>query len=155
MLIREILQGEHVRDFMNDKPMTVDPHLDIEHLVSDHVYKLHHKMFPVVDGGTLVGRVTTQQLNQVPQAQWRQHEVAEVTEPASEENTISVDEDAMNALTKMSRGEDHRLMVVDGNKLVGVISLKDMLKFLSLKLELGNDQEAAHAAADNDGDQQS
>ncbi len=36
----------------------------------------------------------------------------------------------------MNRTGISRLMVVDGEKLVGVIALKDMLKFLSLKVEL-------------------
>jgi len=31
-------------------------------------------------------------------------------------------------------------MVVDGDRLAGVVSLKDMLKFLSLKIELGEDK---------------
>ncbi len=38
----------------------------------------------------------------------------------------------------MHRSGAGRLMVVDGDRLVGIISLKDMLKFLSLKVELEN-----------------
>jgi CBS domain-containing protein len=36
----------------------------------------------------------------------------------------------------MARTGSGRLMVIEENRLVGVITLKDMLKFLSLKLEL-------------------
>jgi high-affinity K+ transport system ATPase subunit B len=36
----------------------------------------------------------------------------------------------------MSKVGATRLMVLDGNRLVGVVSMKDMLKFLSLKAEL-------------------
>jgi CBS domain-containing protein len=42
----------------------------------------------------------------------------------------------MQALSLMARTGSGRLIVVEGNRLVGVITLKDMLKFLSLKLEL-------------------
>ena len=42
----------------------------------------------------------------------------------------------MEALSKMSRTGSSRLIVVEGNHVVGMITLKDMLKFLSLKVEL-------------------
>ena len=32
--------------------------------------------------------------------------------------------------------QSSRMMVTDGNRLVGIISLKDLLKFLELKVEL-------------------
>ena len=50
----------------------------------------------------------------------------------------------------MSRNENSRLMVVDAGRLVGIISLKDLLKFLALKFELesGRDADADAASAD-------
>jgi high-affinity K+ transport system ATPase subunit B len=36
----------------------------------------------------------------------------------------------------MNSTGNSRLMVVEGNKLLAVISLKDMLKFMALKLDL-------------------
>jgi len=36
----------------------------------------------------------------------------------------------------MNRTGSSRLMVTEGNRLAGIISLKDMLKFLELKVEL-------------------
>lgn len=62
--------------------------------------------------------------------------MAEIADGCSEENTIPVHTDATKALAQMNRTGISRLMVVDGEKLVGVIALKDMLKFLSLKVEL-------------------
>jgi CBS domain-containing protein len=45
----------------------------------------------------------------------------------------------MKVLTTMSRTGQSRLMVVDGERLVGVIALKDLLSFLQLKLDLEDD----------------
>jgi CBS domain-containing protein len=36
----------------------------------------------------------------------------------------------------MNRTGNSRLMVVDENRLLGIVTLKDMLKFLSLKIDL-------------------
>lgn len=44
---------------------------------------------------------------------------------------------AMKALSRINRTKNSRLMVVDkNNQLVGILSLKDLLRFLSLKLDL-------------------
>jgi predicted transcriptional regulator len=50
--------------------------------------------------------------------------------------SIRPDDDAMKALSKMQRTGLSRLLVVDADKLVGIVSLKDLLRFLHLKLEL-------------------
>jgi len=68
--------------------------------------------------------------------QWDQHTVKEVSTACSSENTISPDADATDALALMSRSGNSRLMVVEGERLVGIIALKDLLEFLSLKMDL-------------------
>lgn len=51
-------------------------------------------------------------------------------------NTVASSNDAAAALTKMHQNSHSRLMVVDNGRLVGTISLKDLLRFFSLKLDL-------------------
>jgi Zn-dependent protease len=49
---------------------------------------------------------------------------------------VAPETDAMEALSLMNRTGSSRLMVLEGDRLAGVISLKDLLKFLELKVEL-------------------
>jgi signal-transduction protein with cAMP-binding, CBS, and nucleotidyltransferase domain len=44
----------------------------------------------------------------------------------------------MEALCSMNRNQVSRLMVVEDNGLLGVISLKDMLNFIAHKVDLGS-----------------
>jgi signal-transduction protein with cAMP-binding, CBS, and nucleotidyltransferase domain len=67
--------------------------------------------------------------------------VAEIAEPCLEENTIEPDADALQALSKMSRDGNSRLMVVHDDQLEGIISLRDMMRLISLKLELEQGEE--------------
>ena len=62
--------------------------------------------------------------------------MSEILEPCSEENSIGPDEDAMVALSRMNRTGRARLLVVEGGELLGIVSLKDLMEFLSLKLDL-------------------
>jgi Zn-dependent protease/CBS domain-containing protein len=144
VIIRQALQGEPVHHFMNSKPVTVSPSISIDRLVNEYVYEHHFKMFPVVDDGHLAGCVTTKQIKEVPRDVWPQCSVGDVMADCSEQNTIDPGEDAIQAFRRMNQNEVSRLMVVEEGRLRGVLTLKDLLKFLSLKLELeGNEAKPA------------
>ena len=136
LFVRQALEGEIVRRFMKSDPVTVPPSISIRELVDDYIYKHHFKMFPVMEGSTLVGCVSTRAVREIPRAEWERRSVRDLARQCSLENTIQPSADAMEALTKMSRTQNSRLMVVEGSQLVGVITLKDLLSFLSLKLDL-------------------
>ena len=138
ILLRRELEGEQVRRFMNHDPVSVPRQLSLEALVEDFVYRHHHKMFPVVDGDRLVGCVTTREIREVPRDQWDRQTVGSVARDCSSDNTVAADADAMEALSKMTSAKASRLMVVDGDRLVGVLSLKDLLGFFSMRVELGD-----------------
>ncbi|MBM3285005.1 MAG: CBS domain-containing protein [Candidatus Aminicenantes bacterium] len=136
LLIRRALEGESVRKFMKENPVTVSPAISLQEFVEDFLFKHHFKMFPVVQDEKLLGCVTVNQVKEVPREEWASRRVGDLALRCTDENTISPDEDAMKALAVMSRRNASRLMVVDRGKLVGVIALKDMMKLLSIKLDL-------------------
>jgi len=136
MVTRQALQGEPIGRFMESAPIAVPPSISVQDFVDEYVYRYHFKMFPVVDNDRLVGCITTRTLKDISRDKWSTIAVRDVSIQCTEENTISPSEDSLQALSKMNRSGTSRLMVVDGERLVGVVSLKDMLKFLSLKVEL-------------------
>ena len=142
LMMRQALEGEPVRRLMNSDPVTVTPETSIENLVEDYIYKRHFKMFPVVAPGSerLAGCVTTSDVKKIPRGEWPMHRVQEVLHPCSEDNTVSPDTDAVKAFAKISKSGQSRLMVVDHERLVGVISLKDLMAYLAAKLDLEGDR---------------
>ena len=68
--------------------------------------------------------------------EWDRQTVGAIAVPCSEANTIGPDREATEALSRMSRAGLSRLLVVDDHRLVGIITLKDLLRFLALKVEL-------------------
>lgn len=137
LLVRKALEGEPVERFMKADPITVPPSITIEKLVEDYVYRYHHKLFPVVDNDKLIGCVTTRQVKEVSRENWAQTTVGDIAEGCSDDNTVSPETDAVKALKSMHGTGSSRLMVVEGkDKLVGIISLKDIMNWLSLKMDL-------------------
>jgi predicted transcriptional regulator len=141
VLVRRALEGEHVNRFMKPDLITVGPSVTLSQLLNDYIYKYQYKMFPVVDGERLVGIVTLDQLRRVPREEWSKHTVAEIAGNCTDVNTIDPAADATQALEKMNKTGNTRLMVLDRGRLVGILALRDLLKFLSIKLDF----EAAEA----------
>jgi Zn-dependent protease/predicted transcriptional regulator len=136
LITRKALEGEPLKRFMNTEPVTVPSSITVEQLVEEYVYRYHFKLFPVVNNHKLLGCVTTKQIKETPREEWASKSAGDLTIRCSEENTITPDVDSVEALSAMRHSNASRLMVVEGDKLVGIIALKDMLEFLSLKIEL-------------------
>jgi Zn-dependent protease len=137
LLIRSALAGQPVSRFMNRSPVTVTPGTSIEELVDDYVYRYHHKMFPVVTASEhLAGCVTTKEIKEVPRDEWASHKVEEFLKPCSSENTVAPDTDALAVLSKMNESGVSRMLVTDKDRLLAIVSLKDLLNFIASKLEL-------------------
>jgi CBS domain-containing protein len=121
---------------MDPHPITVPPSLSVKELIERYIYRYQFRMFPVVDDGHLLGCITLQQLKAVPPSEWEQRTAESLATPCTGDVTIAPDADAAKALSTMSRTQRRRLFVVDHDKLVGVIVLKDLLNFLTRKMEL-------------------
>lgn len=139
LLVRRVLEGEPIRRFMAEDVHSVPPDITLETLLQEHIYTHHHKLFPVRDNGHLQGYVTTRQIRSVPRDEWNRHLVKDAMLPCGRDVTVSPDADAMQTLLHMNRTGVSRMLVLDQDRLVGIVALKDLVKFLSLKLEIEED----------------
>lgn len=140
LMIFKALEGETVRRFMKSNPVTIPENMTIKEIVDNYIYRYQYKMYPVVRDGKLVGYLTTRDIKEVPKEKWSIQTAGEISKPYSLDNTIHPDTDATQALSLMNRTGNSRLMVVENDQLIGVITLKDLLQFFSLKMELEGDK---------------
>ncbi|HZX10643.1 MAG TPA: site-2 protease family protein [Acidobacteriota bacterium] len=137
MIVRNSLSGENVSKYMASDPVKVSPDISLEKLIEDYIYKYHFKMYPVVEQGKIMGCVELKSVKDIPKQERASKRVRDIMEECSESNTISPDEKADKVLSLMQQKRRSRLMVVEGDKLIGVISIKDLMDFLSIKMDLG------------------
>ena len=137
LLVQEMLSDKPVRQFMNTDPITVPPDMSIARLLEDYVYHHHFKMFPVLDGETLLGCIDVRDIKALSREEREHKRVRDLLTPCSPANTVSPDTSAAQLTADMSRPDaNSRYMVVENDRLVGMISLKDLREFIALKLEL-------------------
>jgi CBS-domain-containing membrane protein len=132
-----MLEGEPASRFMRRDVVTVPANSTVEDLVDEYIYRHHFKMFPVVDKGDLVGCVSLKQVRDIPRERWRQETVGSLAAECNDDNSITADADSMQALAKMRKSGNSRLLVLGPHhELEGILSLKDLLEFFQLKTEL-------------------
>ncbi len=137
LLVRRALEGERISRFMTRDPITVPSTITVAQLVDDYVLRYHFKMFPVLDGGRLVGCVTSRNIKEIPKEEWGRETVGQIAARCPQETIIGPQTDAVKALAVMNQTGLSRLLVAEDDRLVGILTLKDLLAFLSLKVEMG------------------
>jgi predicted transcriptional regulator len=93
-------------------------------------------MYPVIQNAKLSGCVHLSQVKHIAREEWTQHTVKEIMGPCDGSNTIDIKADAVEALSKMRTNGLSRIMVTRNSQLAGIVTLKDLLEFLSLKVDL-------------------
>ena len=137
LVLKDTVSGQPVRRFMRSDPVTVEPTISVADWVEDYIYRYHYKLFPVVDDKRLLGCVNVDKLKSIPAGDWATTAVSELMEPCSVDNTVGADTDTMELLSGILQpGGRARFMVVEDDRLIGIISLKDLLELISLKLQI-------------------
>ncbi len=133
LLLREALQDLRVRQIMRRRYDAVAPSVTLDQLMTDYLLQSDQEAFPVVDGGRLVGLVSSREAIGVPAAAWATTPVAAVMLPLARVPTVGVDEDVQGALAKLEQGRVAELPVVEDGELRGILRQRDVFKWLSLR----------------------
>jgi Zn-dependent protease/CBS domain-containing protein len=136
VIMRKLLEGEPVEKFMKKDAVTVSPDMHIDEFVNDYIYKYHHKIYPAIRDSKLVGCVNLRNVKHVAKEEWATNSVKDIMESCNEKNTLDINSDAVKALSLMRKNQLSRILITDNSRLAGVISLRDLLEFLSLKIDL-------------------
>jgi len=136
VLTRDALSGLKVSRFMTPDPVSVPPGVTLQDFVEEYLYRSHHQIYPVVQGGELVGCLTVRSLKDVPRSEWPRRTVGEAAGRCDEATVIGPDTDALSVLSMMNETGNSRLLVVDNGRLAGIVTLKDLMEVLALRMEM-------------------
>ena len=135
-LSRKLLAGIPVVRIMNPDPITVPSDMSIQEFIDSYVYRYHHRWFPVVDDGVVVGSIAMEHVGAVNRELWTATQIGQVMRRPASDDFVAPDADAFSVLTQMRRSGQSRLMVLRHGRLSGMISSRDLLDVLSLEQEL-------------------
>jgi Zn-dependent protease/CBS domain-containing protein len=132
LAVRDAFGGMRVRDLMVRDPDTVDGQLTLGQFMDDVVWSRPHTTYPVVDGGVALGLLPFRRVAEVPRGEWDRRLVRDCMIPRSEVPRLGVDDQLVNALVELSDGIGRGLVLDAEDRLVGLLSVSDLLRALEL-----------------------
>jgi CBS domain-containing protein len=122
-----------VRSVMSSPAITVDPDENVQRFLHDVVLVRRFSTYPLVAGdGSFAGLVTLNRLRDLAPERRAVARLAEVACPAGEVAVAAPDERLVALLPRLGEAGDGRAVVVDGGRVVGVVSPSDVARALAL-----------------------
>jgi Zn-dependent protease/predicted transcriptional regulator len=139
LVVRRALAPLAVRDVMTRDVVSVPADLPLDRVVDEYFWRHHVTSFPVVDDDRVVGILSIHGLGNRPSEEWRVTRAREVMQPIAEALTARPGDRVPDALEKLSHNGLGRLAVLDGGRLAGYLSLRDVLHVLMVSTARGVD----------------
>jgi len=135
--LTQSLAGVSVGDIMTRELLSVSPDASVQQLVSDYFLVHPHGGYPVIANGKLLGVVTMSSVRSIPRDKRDFERVSQAMVPFERTITVSPTTPAIDALQIMAENGVGRLVVMDGDKIAGMVTRGDLMKTMKARQELG------------------
>lgn len=134
--MRRLLSNVPAGRLMSGDLTAMPSDISIRQAVDDYFMRHDYNAFPVRDGHGVSGLVTLSAIRQVPRDDWHRP-VSNVVEPLSDACTVQKTETMETVLEKLTANQQHRVIVMDGDEVVGIITPRDLARWLERSQDLG------------------
>jgi len=135
--LTESLAGVRVGDIMTRDLLSVSPDATVQQVVSDYFLVHPHGGYPVISNGKLLGVVTMSSVRLIPREKREIERVSEAMVPYQRTVTVSPTTLAIDALQLMAKNGVGRLVVMDGDRIAGMVTRGDLMKTMKARQDLG------------------
>jgi Zn-dependent protease/CBS domain-containing protein len=133
LLVSDALSDLRVRDLMVPDPVTVPAEMSIGRFMDHVAWSRRYTTYPVMDNGRVVGLLAFRCVAEVPRSAWDERSVRDCMIDRAKVPTLDQDETAIEALAELSEADIHRGLVVEGERLAGLISITDLARALEVR----------------------
>ncbi len=131
-------KGIKVKDIMNEDIIEVNKDITIQKLVDDYFMKYRFGRFPVVEdlrAKKLIGIISLHDVKVIPREKWPETLVGDIVKSISDDEKVDTSMEISEAIKKMGNNSLGHLVIMSGQKLSGIITKSDVMKFIKLKSE--------------------
>ena len=133
LLAQRALGGLRVRDLMVGDPVTTRADATLGEFMDDIVSRTRYTAYPVTDNGSAVGLLPFRCVAEIPRREWDTRSVRDCMIPRDEVPVVGPDEELMHAAEELAESDLHRALVLDGERLVGLLSITDVARALEMR----------------------
>jgi Zn-dependent protease/CBS domain-containing protein len=132
LAVRQALDGLRVADLMVPEPASVGPEETLGTFMDEIVWARRHTTYPVVDDGRALGLLVFRSVAAVPRSEWDDRRVRDVMVPRERLPVFAEDDELADALVELGESDISRGLVLDGDRLVGLLSITDVARALEV-----------------------
>ena len=133
LLTRQALGGLRVRDLMVREPVTTPADATLGEFMDRVVWARPYTTYPVTENGRAVGLLPFQCVARVPRREWDSRRVADCMLRREDVPLVAADDEAIDAAGEVAESDVRRALVVDDERLVGLLSITDLARALELR----------------------
>lgn len=122
-----------VRDLMVQAVVSIPSDCTLDEAVSRYFRPYGYGGFPVLEGGRLVGLLTVAEVQNVSTSLWSWRTVRRTMRPFSPSLAVAPDAPVIQAMERMAREGWDRLVVMEGDQIVGLVTHSAIVHFLQLR----------------------
>lgn len=134
--ISSLFKNLPVKNLMTPSVISLHDKMSIQQVVEDYFYAYRHNCFPVMDGETVLGIVTLNEIKKIPREDWPNKEIQEICRTINSNLTASYNDSSLTVFQKIMSNGVGRLLVFNNQKLVGIISKTDILNYINIHNQL-------------------
>jgi Zn-dependent protease/CBS domain-containing protein len=131
--LQESLSGIKVGDIMVRDLITVSPSLTLDEIVNGYFLRYGYGGFPVVSDGRYLGMITLKDIKDIPRNAFEGTRLSDVYAKHRTEWEISSEEEVIKALEKMITEDIGRLVVREGDTIVGLITRNGIARYVQIR----------------------
>ena len=139
LVVKAALRGKTAGSLMSRQVHTVDAETSVAELVDDVMLRHGVSFVPVLSGERLLGYVDTAAARSIDRQEWPGRRVSEVMLPEGPDTTVTPDTPLNEVFKLLAAHPRRKLMVAQAGRLLGVISLSDLMHHLALEQEIGTE----------------
>lgn len=133
LLIRLALEKVRVKEIMNSNIVSVSPFLTINDLVEQYFLKYNHTTLPVIVDNIVVGTVSLDDVRDSSNELTEDSRVRDVMRQLDMNIFLNKEDRALQALKEMVASRINFVSVRENNRLIGILTIDDIAKYLSDK----------------------
>lgn len=138
---RRVLESLRVDQVMRSDCVELSPDEPLDRLVERRILRSGPRCYVVARAGMLEGLITLREIRNVPRESWPTSTVGDAMVPVERVRAVSPTDTLLMAMDLMQEAEVNQLPVVRDGRLAGMVTREDVLRAISIHLELGGDLE--------------
>ncbi len=133
------IKGVKVGDVMNDDIVLVEKDISLQELIDEYFMRYRFGRFPVVEdlrSERLIGIISLHDIKSIERQKWPETRVGDIVKTIDENEKVDMSIEISEAIKKMGKIGLGHLVIMSGNKLKGIITKSDVMRFIKLQSEL-------------------